>query len=93
MKHAIILPTTILFFTACNVLAAESYKHKYVNGGHFEGAEKVDAIAGQENAGAAKKKTDPYKLVIDRQGNIDLDALPPTAAGVEEPKASPASNE
>ena len=92
MKHAIIVPAAILFFVACNALAAESYKHEYTNGGHFEG-EKVDAIAGQENAGAAMKKNDPYKLAIDSEGNIDFDALPPTAAGVAEPKASPASNE
>lgn len=81
MKHIIMIPSVILLVAASNVMADESFKHEYNNGGHYEGGAKPLDVAGQEK--------DPYALATDSQGNIDFDALPPTAAGTVEPKAAP----
>lgn len=91
MKHVITLPSIFLFIVACNAMADESYKHEYNNGGHFEGLKKAVVVESSKKPVAGKQENDPYKLVTDSEGNINLDALPPTATGPEEKKAPPKS--
>lgn len=81
MKHIIMILSAFLLVAASNVMADESFKHEYNNDGHYDGVTEPRDVLSQEK--------DPYTLATDSQGNIDFDALPPTAAGTVEPKAAP----
>ena len=70
MKHLSLV--TILLAAAGNALADEPYKHQYENGGHFEV---------QEAALAAIPADAPFKRADENGSDLDLEALPPTAAG------------
>lgn len=77
MKYYFALPMIFLLSLSSEAMA---YDTVYNNNDNYP-AVKQDAGTKASPQAVKAEDQDPHKIVYDKDGNVDLDAMPPTAAG------------